>query len=91
MPASVHKQATTAFKRNLEAFMEKRDWSAKDVARAAGVSVSFIYAILNGDRPNPSIGQAAKIAHGLGVELEELVQTGPKEGDYETRIEQTIS
>lgn len=49
--------------------LEKRNLSAVELARSAGVKTSFIYDILNGKSTNPSTVKLAQVADTLGINL----------------------
>lgn len=50
-----------------------RGWSAETLALEAGLSMSMIYALEKGRRPNPRVRTVAAISEALDVSLSELL------------------
>ena len=46
--------------------LEKRSWTPTDLAKESGVTVAYIYRVLNGSQ-NPSMEIADKMAAALGL------------------------
>lgn len=55
--------------------LDRRNLSAVELARSAGVKTSFLYDILNGKSTNPSTVKLAQVAESLGVNLAYLAGT----------------
>jgi transcriptional regulator with XRE-family HTH domain len=58
---------------------EKRGWSARALARAAGVSHSYVSHLEGGYYPRPGVDKLRRIANGLEVPLESLI--GAEDGE----------
>lgn len=72
-------------------YMSDRDISARQFARNADISPSYVYAILKEDDLSPTIDMLAKIAKALGIDLGELltycglINTGGPQSYFSTR------
>ena len=73
MPPSKKAIADAAVRRNVKRLMAERGWGPTKLARASGYSVRTIQYILKGET-TCTVGTLAELAHGLGVEAEELLK-----------------
>jgi transcriptional regulator with XRE-family HTH domain len=65
--------------RRLEAAREKKDWTKRDLARAAGVAESQVAKLLDPQRfGEPQLGTMVKIARALGLTLDGLFGLPPR-------------
>lgn len=61
----------------VRAYRLQKHWSVRDLARIAGVSVSYVYAVESGQRGR-NIAKLEKIAAALGVQVSTLWEGSQK-------------
>jgi transcriptional regulator with XRE-family HTH domain len=67
-----HKEVSMRFGERLKRERQKRGYSARQLARLAGVPAATIVKVESGERAYPSLPAALKIARALGVTLDYL-------------------
>ena len=63
----------SAFRKNLFMYIEDKDITIKDISEASGVPFSTLNTFLYGDSKDAKLSTAVKLAHALGVSIDELV------------------
>lgn len=58
----------------LKKIMKDKDITGYELGKDTGIAISYIYAMLNGDKVNPSTTKITIIADYLGVAIEDLIQ-----------------
>lgn len=59
-------------KNRLQEIRWEKDWSLTQLSKKSGVPKPTITLIENGNTDNPRIGTCIRLAHALGVEVEEI-------------------
>lgn len=52
---------------------ERQGWSLRELARRTRIDVASLSRLESGDRPYPTVEQAKRLAHALGVTVDYLV------------------
>ncbi len=60
--------------RNIAKLRRQKNWSQKELARRAGVSVDYLYRVETGKCPHLPIKLLSRIAEALDVQLGELYE-----------------
>ena len=75
----------TLFKDRLKAELERKGWSQRQLARAAGLTESAISHYMSGER-TPRIDTTGAIAQALDVPLSALVPQATKDSDLDDAV-----
>lgn len=70
---------------NIKSIMERKNLSAPEVARRAGINPTGVYDILSGKSRSPKIETLGKIAKGLNVPIAQLFEESD-DGDLRKEI-----